>query len=79
MRLIVLLYMYMYICWQVNKLSKNKLDDLKEKVRFFSFKFSLSLNKNDLVGFFNFRKVKIVVVQLIDVNFQLVVILMLDL
>lgn len=63
----------------MNKPSKNKSDDSKEKVRPSSSKSSSSSNKNDPAGLFNFRKVKTAVVKSTDVNFQLVVILMSDL
>lgn len=46
----------------MNKPSKNKSDDSKEKVRPSSSKSSSSSNKNDPAGLFNFRKVKTAVV-----------------
>nr|XP_034310686.1 integrator complex subunit 12-like [Crassostrea gigas] len=53
---------YCYKCTKslkklVNKPSKNKSDDAKEKVRPSSSKSSSSSNKNDPAGLFNFRKV----------------------
>ena len=52
----------MNVCYQVNKPSKNKSEDSKEKVRPSSSSkssSSSSSSKNEPAGLFNFRKVNI--------------------